>query len=463
VRVESTEGQGTTFHVSLPRGHAHLPTEYVRPARALDSSATGAAAYVEEALRWSPEAPRASAEAPPPSLAREGLGRSVRGHVLVVDDNADMREYLQRVLSPSFDVTLADNGEMALEWVRERGPFDLVLTDVMMPRLGGFGLLKALREEPRTRALPVIMLSARAGEEASVEGLEAGADDYLVKPFSAREVVARARSALELARMRREVARHEVSSAHLREAVRLRDDFLSVASHELKTPLTAFRLQLELVSRNLGPEAQERVGGRIASAARQLARLSALVESLLDVSQIATGRLTLSPGEVDLSALAGDVLERVREEAAQAGTPLVLHAEAPLVGRCDRVRMEQVLGNLLHNAVKYGAGQPVEVRVAASDGVALLTVVDHGIGVSPEDRRRIFERFERAVSTRNYGGFGLGLWIAREVVEAHGGTLSVTDTPGGGATFTVELPLGGLAEEGEAVGGPAGGQAGPCP
>jgi signal transduction histidine kinase len=381
----------------------------------------------------------------------------------VVDDNADMREYLQRVLSPSFDVTLADNGETALEWVRERGPFDLVLTDVMMPRLGGFGLLKALREEPRTRALPVIMLSARAGEEASVEGLEAGADDYLVKPFSAREVVARARSALELARMRREVARHEVSSAHLREAVRLRDDFLSVASHELKTPLTAFRLQLELVSRNLGPEAQERVGGRIASAARQLARLSALVESMLDVSQIATGRLTLSPGEVDLAALAADALERVREEAAQVDTPLVLHADAPLVGRCDRVRMEQVLGNLLHNAVKYGAGQPVELRVAASGGVALLTVVDHGMGVSPEDRQRIFERFERAVSARNYGGFGLGLWIAREVVEAHGGTLSVADTPGGGATFTIELPLDGSAGEGEDGGGRAGGQAGPCP
>ncbi|MFP2934879.1 response regulator, partial [Pyxidicoccus sp. 3LG] len=155
----------------------------------------------------------------------------------------------------------------------------------MMPRLGGFGLLKALREEPRTRTLPVIMLSARAGEEASVEGLEAGADDYLVKPFSARELVARTRSALELSWMRGEVTKHEVTEAHLREAVRARDEFLSVASHELKTPLTAFRLQLELIERNLGPEARTHVGNRILSAGRQVGRLSALVENLLDVSQ----------------------------------------------------------------------------------------------------------------------------------------------------------------------------------
>jgi len=178
------------------------------------------------------------------------------------------------------------------------------------------------------------------------------------------------------------------------------------------------------------------------AAARQLSRLSALVENMLDVSQIATGRLTLSPGEVDLRALAADALERMREEAAQAATPLVLHASEPLVAWCDRLRMEQVLGNLLHNAVKYGAGRPVEVRVEAVDGGARLCVLDHGPGVAPEDRERIFERFERAVSPRNYGGFGLGLWMARELVEAHGGTLSVSDTPGGGATFTVELPLG---------------------
>jgi signal transduction histidine kinase len=448
-RVTSTEGQGTTFHVTLPLGHAHLPAERVQAPRTLASSATAASAYVEEALRWSPEPVEAGASAvDTPPVGAEGTGRSARGHVLVVDDNADMREYLSRVLSPSFDVTLADNGAAALEVLRTRGPFDLVLTDVMMPRLGGFGLLKALREEPRTRAMPVIMLSARAGEEAAVEGLEAGADDYLVKPFSAREVIARTRTTLELARMRREVARHELTETNLREAVRLRDDFLSVASHELKTPLTAFRLQLELIERNLGPEARERVGGRLLNAARQLARLSSLVETLLDVSQLSAGRLTLSPADVDLSALAAEALARVREEAAQVDTPLVLHAGGPLIGHCDRGRVEQVLNNLLHNAVKYGAGKPVTVRVEGERGRVRLTVVDHGIGVAPEDRQRIFERFERAVSPRHYGGFGLGLWICRQVVEAHGGTLRVSDTPGGGATFTVELPLGGPAQPG---------------
>ena len=186
------------------------------------------------------------------------------------------------------------------------------------------------------------------------------------------------------------------------------------------------------------------MGDRILSAGRQVSRLSALVENLLDVSQITSGRLSLSLDDGDLSALVADAVARVRDEVDAAGSTLTLHLEAPLTGRFDRLRMDQVVTNLLQNAIKYGAGTPLEVRVERVGALARITVKDGGIGIAAEDTERIFGRFERAVSARRYGGFGLGLWIARQVAVAHGGTVAVVSEPGRGATFTVELPL--LAE-----------------
>ncbi|CAM4052065.1 histidine kinase [Corallococcus soli] len=277
-----------------------------------------------------------------------------------------------------------------------------------------------------------------------MEGLEAGADDYLVKPFSARELVARVRSMLELARMRREAVRQELLAASLRESLQARDDFLAVASHELKTPLAAFRLHLERLERSLGEEALGRARSPLESAGRQVQRLHALMETLLDVSQLTTGRLALDLIDVDLTSVVGDAVARLRDEVERLGVTVTLEAGTPLVGRYDRLRIEQVMTNLLSNAARYGQGRPIAVRVASEDGTARVIVRDEGIGISAEDRARIFDRFERAVPARNYGGLGLGLWIARQVVEAHGGRISVDSAPGAGSTFMVELPLRGL-------------------
>ncbi len=194
IRVESEPGRGSRFHVTLPRGAAHLPAEKVGAAAAA-AIGDAAPAYVQEALRWLPEATE-------PQTSTPRASRGPRPRVLWAEDNADMREYVARLLDDDYEVISVPDGQAALEAARENPP-DLVLSDVMMPRLDGLDLLRALRADDRTRRLPVILISARAGEEAAIGGLDSGADDYLVKPFTARELAARVRTHVQLARHRR--------------------------------------------------------------------------------------------------------------------------------------------------------------------------------------------------------------------------------------------------------------------
>jgi PAS domain S-box-containing protein len=219
VRVESVLGQGSTFLVSLPKGKAHLAADRIGATRTRASTAVGATPYVEEALRWLPDAGQShmSDEILPmpelvpvpyvPGSSADNESES-RARILVVDDNADMRQYLVRLLAERYEVLAAPDGRAALESVRERPP-DLVLTDVMMPNLDGFGLLRELRSDAAHLTIPIILLSARAGEEARVEGIERGADDYLIKPFSAREMLARVQTHLELSRVRKQTEERE--------------------------------------------------------------------------------------------------------------------------------------------------------------------------------------------------------------------------------------------------------------
>ena len=210
ISVESTEGIGSCFTVAVPFGRAHIAADRVAAERSRVSTSTCAEAYVEEVLRWLPDptsTPGESIATRPDEDVDLLLGASTRGaRILIADDNADMRNYVHRLLSARWAVQTAANGATALDMVRAQKP-DLVLSDVMMPGLDGFGLLRAIRADSALRDLPVILLSARAGEDARVEGLDAGADDYLTKPFSARELIARVNSNLEMARLRQEVTR----------------------------------------------------------------------------------------------------------------------------------------------------------------------------------------------------------------------------------------------------------------
>ncbi len=243
IRVESTVGQGSTFTVSIPTGCSHLPVERIGGYRSRGSTALGTTPFVEEALRWmvdTPDLDDRSAERRPHDQARESPGQASEtgGHrvvttsgarVLVVDDNADMRGYLVRLLRKQYQVQAVADGDSALAAALANPP-DLVLADVMMPGLDGFALLRALRADPRTREVPVVLLSARAGEEAVVEGLERGADDYLVKPFSARELLARVDTHVELTQLRREAAQlaRQALEAAETERTRIQDLFQQV-------------------------------------------------------------------------------------------------------------------------------------------------------------------------------------------------------------------------------------------
>ena len=234
------------------------------------------------------------------------------------------------------------------------------------------------------------------------------------------------------------------------EAVHTRDEFLSVAAHELRTPLTALRLRVQGVNSELRTgraSSPERLHQALTSADRQVERLASLVDTLLDVSQLENEALQLELDEVDLAAVVREAVIRSELEAQRAGCRLVLSCLLSTPGRWDRVRMAQAVKHLLANAMKFGPGQPVEVSLESQSDTAVLQVRDHGIGIAPERMEGLFQRFERAVSARHYGGLGLGLYRVRRIVEAHGGAVTVASAPGQGSTFRVHLPLGGAAPE----------------
>jgi signal transduction histidine kinase len=448
VSVASEVGAGTTFTVSLRRGSAHLPADRIRAPRAASRTATGAAPYVQEARRWLPEsaAPPPGPEAPvrPAGALEQGHAALERGaldvrpgaRILLADDNADMREYVGRLLRERWRVETVSDGVAALEAARRERP-DLVLTDVMMPRLDGFGLLRALRAEG-LGSVPVIMLSARAGEESRVDGLTAGADDYLVKPFSARELLARVSTHLQIGALR---AAAEAGQREANRANRAKDEFLAMLGHELRNPLSPILTALHLMRRR-GGGALERERAVIE---RQVDHLVRLVDDLLDVSRITRGKLDLKLAPVEIA--------QVVARAIDTASPLLeqhrhhLQVDVPLAGLAvsgDASRLAQVIANLLTNAAKYTPdGGHVSISAAREGGSVVVRVRDDGIGIAPEMLPRVFELFaqEPQAIDRSSGGLGLGLAIVKNLVEMHGGRVTASsEGRGHGAEFEVTLP-----------------------
>jgi signal transduction histidine kinase len=248
----------------------------------------------------------------------------------------------------------------------------------------------------------------------------------------AEDLASRAEVALENGRL----------LAEAMESIQARDTFLSIAAHELRTPLTSLILQVGMLRRAAegGPLRPEAALPGIRSAEAQAQRLSTLVDSLLDVARVSAGRMTIFAEPMDMAEVVLDTAASMAPDCDRAGCALDVAASGKVIGRWDRGRMELVLRNLLANAIKFGARRPIEVRLEATAENARISVRDHGIGLSREDQSRIFDRFERAVSPRHYGGLGLGLYISAQILKAHGGSLRVESEPGRGACFIADLP-----------------------
>jgi signal transduction histidine kinase len=450
ITVESAVGRGSTFAVTVPLGARHLPADRVSAARTLTSTAVGASPYVEEALRWLPADLRASspgsevvAEAVLPAIPRRVSHDSQRARILIADDNADMREYIARMLLAEYEVETVGDGVAALTSARRQAP-DLILADVMMPAMDGFGLLKEVRSDPALRTIPVLLLSARAGEEARVDGWAAGADDYLVKPFSARELVARVGTHLEMARIRRE------SEERLREADRRKDEFLATLAHELRNPLAPIRTGLEII----------RLGGSTAVSLehvrgimeRQIGHMVHLIDDLMDVSRITSGKIQLQRQPALLSELVEGAVEATRAFVSERQVALtVTLPETPCMLDVDRTRFVQILSNLLHNAAKFthpGGRIDVVAELSSCEGAedqeAAITVSDTGIGIAPELLPRMFDLFVQGegLAGSAQGGLGIGLALVKRLVEMHGGRVEARS--GGleqGTQITIRLPV----------------------
>ncbi len=390
----------------------------------------------------------------------------VESKLLIVDDLPENLLALQALIrGPARPVFQAASAEQALALMLEH-EFALAILDVQMPGMNGFELAELMRGTERTRHIPIIFVSA-AGREMNYafKGYESGAVDFLQKPLDPHVVASKVNVFVDLHRHRKAL-KHEMealAAAHreqaalveklqvvqsdLERAVRMRDDFMSMVSHELRTPLNTLYLEtqvrkLHLGKGNLAPFAAEKLPAMIERDQRQIQNMVRLIDDLLDVSRLRSGSLSIRPKPVDLAALTRRVVESLVNQAEAAGSTFDVEASQTIDGVWDEFRIEQVLTNLITNALRYGRGSPVAVAVTRSGDHAVMTVRDQGIGIAQEDHGRIFEQFERTDDSRKHAaGLGLGLYITREIVHAHGGEIMLESAPGEGALFRVTLPL----------------------
>jgi signal transduction histidine kinase len=357
--------------------------------------------------------------------------------VLVLEDDEDDFELLRREITRigwSQTSTRVQSRDELIAALQAR-TYDLVISDWSMPGFDALGALSVLRE--RNVDLPFIIVSGTIGEEAAVRALKAGASDFVAKGNLQRLSAAILR---ELREVKTRNERRDAVEA-LRLAVKVRDEFLTLAGHELRTPLTTLRLQVQAIRRALGRgEPVDAMKERLLLIERGTHRLHELVDRLLDITQVAQQGIALERKPCDLSHIVKDVVARFVEAGAAA--QFEVKAERPVTGNWDDVRLESVVTNLVSNALKYGQGRPVRIAVDDLGKEALLVVEDQGIGIARGDQERIFERFNRAASGRSYAGFGIGLWLVRQIAEAHGGTVTLKSEPAAGSTFTVQIPKG---------------------
>jgi signal transduction histidine kinase len=426
IMVKSEPGHGTTFTVEIRKGYLHLPADAVSDTPADPRVSRDAVAHVAEAGRWAVDAVTARDSGQPSASATS----TTRPRVLVVDDNSDLRSYVAGLLAPSYEVDTAEDGLAALEAIRGQRP-DLIVSDVMMPRLDAFGLVRKLRRNPATASLPIILLSARAGEESAIDGLDVGADDYLAKPFAARELLARVRTHVDLARVRRAWA-EELESTN-----RELDAFSYSVSHDLRAPLRAIDGFSSMLEKESGEGLSDDGRHYLARVRASVARMSELIEDLLRLATISRATLTRQP--VDLSGIARKVASELA--ARPQSTAVDVKIEEGLSTEADPRLVTIVLENLIGNAWKFTRKQVqplIEVGCDSGAGRAFF-VRDNGAGFDMAHADRLFGAFQRLHSEAEFEGTGIGLATVERIVRRHGGRIWAEGEPGNGATFHFTL------------------------
>ncbi|MBW8684172.1 ATP-binding protein [Chitinophaga rhizophila] len=444
ISIESELGKGTCFTIRIPFGRSHLPAAQVSEKEKQIDTNFLKKAFLQEAASLLDNSP-SKAEEFAPDLSD---GKDV---VLVVDDNTDMRQYLTRLLEPYYTVQTATNGQDALHKIRQQPPA-LVLSDIMMPVMDGKGLLQRLKGDVHTMTIPLIFLSARAGNEARVDGLEDGADDYLVKPFSAKELLTKIKTQIGVARTlsKRTSDLKSANEELLRSNQQLRD-FAHISSHDLQEPLRKIQIFADILIKQSqeGTIAPDKYLEKIVASAN---RMSTLINDLLHFSKL---NITSAHTEVtDLNTIVQQVINDF--ELVIRNRQAVINVSHLPVIKAIPVQMNQLFFNLLSNALKFSTTAPV-IHVTANVITAgthnnirgllknvdyhEIVVKDNGIGFDQQYAERIFTIFQRLVKQTHYEGNGIGLTMCRKIVENHEGMINVTSKPGAGSSFSIYLPV----------------------
>ncbi|MHC8286592.1 hybrid sensor histidine kinase/response regulator [Pseudomonas sp. XS1P51] len=390
---------------------------------------------------------------------------NIQAKLLIVDDLPENLLALEALIKrEDRAVYKALSADEALSLLLQH-EFAMAILDVQMPGMNGFELAELMRGTEKTKNIPIVFVSA-AGRELNYafKGYESGAVDFLHKPLDIHAVKSKVNVFVDLFRQSKamkqqveelEQSRHEQEALlkqlqstqlELEQAVRMRDDFMSIVAHEVRTPLNGLILETQLRKMHLARDnaaafTLDKMHAMVDRDERQIKSLIRLIEDMLDVSRIRTGKLSIRPSRFDLSALVRGLLQNFAPQIDAAESSVTLEAEQPVEGNWDEFRIEQVISNLLTNALRYGAKSPITVKVYSENGQALVEVRDLGIGISEENQKRIFQQFERVSAKHSVAGLGLGLFISEQIVTAHGGSITVESRIGEGALFRVCLPL----------------------
>jgi len=384
--------------------------------------------------------------------------------ILIVDDLPENLQALEALLRHDQRIIhQASSGDAALALLLEH-EFALAILDVQMPGMNGFELAEVMRSTSRTRHIPIVFVSAAGRElDYAFKGYENGAVDFLYKPIdpgAVRSKVAvfvaldqqrretrRQMLALERSRQEQETLLRELNQTQqeLQRSLKMRDEFMSLVAHELRTPLNTLFLEtqmrsLQIKRGNTAAFAPQQMEAMVQRDERQIKSMIRLIDDMLDVSRMRSGKLSIRPANVELMSLLERVVSDLSLQAATTGSSLTLRPHDPVSGCWDEFRVEQVIVNLLTNALRYGGGQPVEVNVEQIGECVQINVRDGGKGIAPADLERIFEPYERGARNGEPKGLGLGLYISRQLAMSHSGELRVTSSAGEGSTFSLVLP-----------------------